>query len=164
MPRHSAPFLLSLALVAVLALPAQAVEVQSGISMIAVAGAAPGTEIVLEDRRGGERRGSTDRFGSLLFRELVGGEIYTVRAGDGSPPVETRVRRFADLHAPHLYRKQVLKPGYQYIETRDGTLLAATVRLPPGPGPFPTVVEYSGYSVADPDQTQPVSLLAGALG
>ena len=37
---------------------------------------------------------------------------------------------------------------------RDGVLLAATVRLPPGKtladGPFPTVIEYSGYNVAGP--------------
>jgi hypothetical protein len=37
---------------------------------------------------------------------------------------------------------------------RDGILLAATVRLPPGKtladGPFPTVIEYSGYNVAGP--------------
>ena len=37
---------------------------------------------------------------------------------------------------------------------RDGILLAATVRLPPGKtladGPFPTVIEYSGYAVAPP--------------
>jgi hypoxanthine phosphoribosyltransferase len=38
------------------------------------------------------------------------------------------------------------------------------VRMPPGAGPFPTVIEYSGYSVADPGHTEPTSLLAGALG
>src|SRR4029450_10665067 len=31
-------------------------------------------------------------------------------------------------------------------------------------GPFPTLVEYSGYSVADPDNPQPSSLIASALG
>ena len=37
---------------------------------------------------------------------------------------------------------------------RDGILIAATVRLPPGKtladGPFPTVIEYSGYETAAP--------------
>ena len=37
---------------------------------------------------------------------------------------------------------------------RDGVLIAATVRLPPGKtladGPFPTVIEYSGYGTAAP--------------
>ena len=36
---------------------------------------------------------------------------------------------------------------------RDGVRLAATLRLPPGKtladGPFPTVIEYSGYDMAD---------------
>ena len=37
---------------------------------------------------------------------------------------------------------------------RDGISIAATVRLPPGKtladGPFPTVIEYSGYAIAAP--------------
>src|SRR5262249_19093688 len=57
---------------------------------------------------------------------------------------------------------------YQYIRMRDGTLLAAMVRAPIGQhlsdGPFPTLVEYSGYAVADPDNPQPSSLIASALG
>ena len=44
--------------------------------------------------------------------------------------------------------------GLNYVRMRDGILLAATVRLPPGKtladGPFPTVIEYSGYNVAGP--------------
>src|SRR5690606_12678772 len=72
--------------------------------------------------------------------------------------------RFDDHPDLSFYRKQTLRDGFQYIQMRDGTLLAAMVRLPGGPGPFPTVVEYSGYAVADPDNQQPVSLLAGVLG
>ncbi|HEY8514548.1 MAG TPA: CocE/NonD family hydrolase [Candidatus Binatia bacterium] len=145
-------------------LSAQAIEVKPGIGIIAVTGAEPDTELVLEDRRGNQQRGVTDRFGSFLFRELEQGEQYTVRASDGSPPVVARVLRFNEHPDPSFYRKQVLRPGFNYIQTRDGTLLAAMVRLPAGPGPFPTVVEYSGYAIADPDRTEPVSLLAGVLG
>src|SRR5262249_55325110 len=54
------------------------------------------------------------------------------------------------------------------IQARDGTLLAAMVRAPLGKtldqGPFPTVVEYSGYAAADPDNPQPSTLIASALG
>jgi len=42
--------------------------------------------------------------------------------------------------------------GYGYMYTRDGTSLALDVRLP-GPvenGPYPTLVEYSGYGYANP--------------
>src|SRR5262249_39290113 len=51
-----------------------------------------------------------------------------------------------------FYTNQKLKPGYNYITTRDGTQLAAYVTLP-GPeanGPYPTVVNYSGYDPAKP--------------
>jgi predicted acyl esterase len=154
----------ALALVTCGALPARAIEVQPGIAMLAVTGTEAGTELVLTSRRGDETHGVSDRFGSFLFRELVGGDEYTVKAGDGSPPVTARVRRFDDVPPFSLYSRQRLHAGFQYIETRDGTLLAAMVRMPPGAGPFPTVIEYSGYSVADPGHTEPTSLLAGALG
>lgn len=58
--------------------------------------------------------------------------------------------------------------GFQYIEMRDGTLLSAMVRFPDpnmyGEGPYPTVVEYSGYSPSRPDNPDTGSLLASALG
>ncbi len=46
-------------------------------------------------------------------------------------------------------------PGFGYIETRDGTTLSANVVLPgpPEDGPYPTVVEYSGYSPSNPDES-----------
>ena len=49
---------------------------------------------------------------------------------------------------------------------RDGITLSMTVHLP-GPadkGPYPTVIEYSGYSPADPKSPQPSTLIAQALG
>ena len=45
--------------------------------------------------------------------------------------------------------------GFGYIVTRDGTTLGANVILP-GPadgGPYPTVVEYSGYAPSNPKDT-----------
>ena len=42
--------------------------------------------------------------------------------------------------------------GYGYLKTRDGTKLAINTYLP-GPaeaGPYPTLIEYSGYGYADP--------------
>ena len=53
-----------------------------------------------------------------------------------------------------FYAGQHLHQGLNYVTMRDGVKLAATVRLPPGKtladGPFPTVIEYSGYQVAAP--------------
>ncbi len=88
-------------------------------------------------------------------------------AGGAGTPVT--VLRFEDHPDAAFYRSQTLAPnGFQYIRMRDGTLLAAMVRPPlvggQGPGPFPTVVEYSGYAVADPQSPQPSTLLAGLLG
>jgi putative CocE/NonD family hydrolase len=51
---------------------------------------------------------------------------------------------------------------------RDGTLLSVMVRPPLGrsfaDGPFPTVIEYSGYDPANPGELEATSLLASALG
>ena len=59
-----------------------------------------------------------------------------------------------------FYDGQSLTEGFQYIETRDGTKLSINVVLP-GPiedGPYPTVVEYSGY-----DPSNPIAGLGGVL-
>lgn len=143
---------------------ARAIELQPGIHMLAVTDADPGSEVVLDDGTGGTQSGVADRFGSHLFRELIGGREYTVRPSDGSDPRTARVLRFEDTPDPQLYRGQTLQQGFQYIRMRDGTLLSAMVRFPSGPPPYPTVVEYSGYSTSDPGGPQPTSLLAGVLG
>lgn len=58
--------------------------------------------------------------------------------------------------------------GYQYIEMRDGMRLAAMVRFPDayiyGDGPYPTVIEYSGYSPSRPDRMDSGTRIANALG
>ncbi|MFN8019128.1 MAG: CocE/NonD family hydrolase [Acidimicrobiales bacterium] len=55
---------------------------------------------------------------------------------------------------------------FGYVTMRDGTKLSVNVRLPgpPEDGPYPTVVEYSGYGPSDPTHTEPGSLIAGLLG
>src|SRR5207244_3348670 len=54
-----------------------------------------------------------------------------------------------------------------YLKTRDGTKLAIDVHLP-GPadkGPYPTLVEYSGYGYADPNGPQSsIEPIASILG
>ena len=149
---------------------AVALEARAGIAFVAMTGSPEGTELVLEDANGNEvERGTADRFGSLVFRELEQGGAYVVRdAGSGGAAVPVTVLRFEDHPDASFYESQTLVDGYQYIQTRDGTLLAAMVRPPLGKtfaqGPFPTVVEYSGYAAADPNATQPSTLLSSALG
>lgn len=61
-----------------------------------------------------------------------------------------------------------LEDGFQYLEMRDGVRLSAMVRFPDsalyGEGPWPTVVEYSGYSPSNPDAEEPGSRLARSFG
>ena len=63
-----------------------------------------------------------------------------------------------------FYDEQQLDEGFGYITTRDGTTLSANVSLPgPVDGPYPTVVEYSGYDPSNPANTT-FAQLFNALG
>ncbi len=157
------------ALALCLATPAVAIDVQSGIGFVAVTGQVEGTQLVLENAQHQDvDSGLVDRFGSLLFRDLAQGAAYFIREpGGATTPVMTL--RFEDHPPQSFYQAQTLVEGLNYIQMRDGTLLAAMVRAPLGqsllPGhKYPTVVEYSGYAAADPDNPQPSTLLAQALG
>ena len=61
-----------------------------------------------------------------------------------------------------------IEDGYQYIRMRDGVSLSAMIRFPDpvlyGAGPFPTVVEYSGYSPSNPRRMDTPARIAGAMG
>ena len=82
------------------------------------------------------------------------------RASDGivvTTPTDTPPQAF--------YSSQTINDGFGYLKTRDGTLLSINVKLP-GPaalGPYPTVIEYSGYDPSNPaGQTAGVDDRAGA--
>ncbi len=145
---------------------APAFTIQPSVRQIAVTGAATGTEAVLHDAGGKElatRR--IDALGSTLFREVPAGAGYVVSVG-GTDAMPVTVLDTADTPPQSLYSGQRLANGYGYLKTRDGTLLSINVKLP-GPvdrGPYPTVVEYSGYDPANPDGTQPASRAAQLLG
>ena len=77
--------------------------------------------------------------------------------------------RFEDNPAQPFYTSQTLVEGLNYIQARDGTLLAAMVPPPlnahiTANSSFPTLIEYSGYAAADPNNPQPSTLLAQVLG
>lgn len=99
--------------------------------------------------------GTTDGTGALMFRDLEAGEYrVATTSGDDQEASDTVTVPTVEESLPtqDFYEGQVLEPGYTYIETRDGTQLSASVYLP-GPveeGPYPTVVEYSGYNPAEP--------------
>ena len=123
-----------------------------------VIGAPPGEHLTVVDASGvAVGSGVVDRLGSLIVRNLTPGPGFRFEEGRGE--AAPRTAPFSVLSTTSnpdaaLYSAQHLHAGLNYVRMRDGVLLAATVRLPPGKtladGPFPTVIEYSGYDVAGP--------------
>ncbi len=139
---------------------------RGSVEQVALTGAREGTVARLTGPSGRQvARATVDAEGSTLFRNVPPGNGYTVRvdAARSRPVTVTSPETVPD---PDLYRSQRLDDGFGYIRTRDGTLLSANVVLPgpPEDGPYPTVVEYSGYDPSNPSGTQPASGLAQALG
>ncbi len=95
----------------------------------------------------------TDALGSYIFRHVPPGEGYTVKEpGIGQVSPITVMSIEGSQPDQDFYDGQTLVAGVNYITTRDGTQLAVYVTLP-GPeedGPYPTMVNYSGYDPAKP--------------
>ena len=149
-PRHAAP----------------PFHVTESVEQLAVTDLAPGATVTVH-RAAGRQLGravataTADDAGSALFRELRPGRHYAV-SSDGSTARDVTVHSVRSSKPPQsLYDGQELVEGFQYLETRDGTQLSINVVLPgpPEDGPYPTVVEYSGY-----DPSNPVAGLGGVLG
>jgi uncharacterized protein len=149
---------LGLALFAALATMAAATPV-AGAKLVAHGSAAQvyatglkgGWPVSLLNARGqvtAERR--ADSLGGVLFRLVTPGRGYRLRQGAiRSAALTVFSTRPAPLSTKG-YRQKLVSSGYGYLTTRDGTKLAYDVHLPAGPGPYPTLVEYSGYGYADP--------------
>jgi len=119
-------------------------------------------------------------------RVVPPGEGYVIQDDRFDPPPWSQpfnVMGVDDVATPDFYASQTLEgvhmspltgvegdveDGYQYLEMRDGVLLGAMVRFPDkllyGDGPWPTVVEYSGYSPSKPDNPDSGTFIANALG
>ncbi|MBB6626173.1 CocE/NonD family hydrolase [Nocardioides sp. KIGAM211] len=129
--------------------------VRPSVNQVYVVDATPGAQLELLDGASAVvATGTVDSAGSLAWRELDAG-AYTVRtAGDPASATPVTVADFDDAPPPQsFYDGQTLTKGFNYITTRDGTTLSANVVLPSGNGPFPTVVEYSGYDPSNPANT-----------
>jgi predicted acyl esterase len=121
--------------------------------------AQPGQTLTVVDAEGAVvGHGMADRYGSLIVRNLAPGPGYSVRATQDGVSVSTPSFSVLGSATPSppasFYSDQQLHVGPNYLTMRDGITLAATVRLPPGKtlteGPFPTVIEDSGYAIAGP--------------
>jgi predicted acyl esterase len=141
-------------------------HVQPSVNQVAVTGAPRHAEARLLDSSGKAiARRVMDAAGSVLFRNVpTGSNDVVVIGGRRSAPVEVIGPETTPPHS--FYSSQHLSPGFGYFKTRDGTLLSIDVTLP-GPvadGPYPTVVEYSGYEPSNPKSPQPASGIARLLG
>ena len=132
-----------------------------------VTGAHHGQRLKLVDRHGDvvdvQRAGS---LGGIVFRHVHPAGGYRVRQGGGRESPSFRV--LSNRPAPpntKIYDQTLPASGYGYLTTRDGTKLAIDVHLPSGGGPYPTLIEYSGYGYADPSGGQSsIAQIANALG
>ena len=124
--------------------------VRGSVEQIHVIHAEPDAEVRVRGPRGFRTTATTDANGGLVLRDVPAGGGYTVTVEDGER-VRYPVRVLAPDEHPHpnFYDSQRLEPTEGYIQTRDGTLLAYQVELPDpevhGDGPYPVVVDYSGY-------------------
>jgi predicted acyl esterase len=152
--------LIALAVVAatLLAAPAAAARpadftAHGSVQQLYVTGARPGQRLLLLDRRGrlvrSQRAGS---LGGIVYRDVPVGGGYRVATANReflSAPVTVVPDRSAPP-STSIYNQPIPASGYGYLTVRDGIKLAIDVRLPAGPGPYPTLVEYAGYGYADP--------------
>lgn len=134
-------------------------KVRGSVDQVAVWKAKPGAKLELRDAWGGlVQEGTADAQGSLVFRKVAPADDYEVRLAASEPvdaqkPVKVTSVKTSQPPAD-FYGSQKLEKGFTYITTRDGTKLSAFITLP-GPvekGPYPTVVDYSGYSPSKPGE------------
>ncbi len=170
MPRHLA-ILLPVFTMVLVTLPGcgggnATFSVRESVEQLHVTHAVPGTTLVLEDRHGEEvARGVADDLGSLVFRTLAPDTRYRI-VSEGLDPKErsdklTVLGVEESLPESTFYSEQQVQPGFGYLTTRDGTQLSVYVVLP-GPleyGPYPTVVNYSGYNPSKPGAPLDASLV-----
>ncbi|PRQ02067.1 X-Pro dipeptidyl-peptidase (S15 family) [Enhygromyxa salina] len=131
--------------------------VRESVRQLHITHADPGVELRVVDANGEEvERAVVDDLGSLIFRELAPGDGYSIEETGDFPREVARdllvMSSEGSYPDPSFYEAQVLEPGFNYIMTRDGTMLSAYVALPgpPEDGPYPTIVNYSGYDPSQP--------------
>jgi predicted acyl esterase len=132
-------------------------EVRESVEQLHVFGAAPALALELLSPAGElVASASTDARGSVVFRKLAPGTGYTLRVAadhaDSTDGLEVMSVESSLPADPDAFYAQPLAPGFNYITTRDGTTLSAYVTLPGAleDGPYPTVLNYSGYEPSHP--------------
>jgi len=138
-------------------LPLATYTVRPGAHQIAVIDAEPGTDLQIQADDGTvAAEGTTDEQGSFLARNLEVGLYKVVNADLSAASAEVVVYDATFIPDQSFYSDQELPaPGFGYLTARDGTTLSINVLLPGKveDGPYPTVVEYSGYAPSNPNDT-----------
>jgi uncharacterized protein len=130
-----------------------ALTARGSVEQVEVTGAEPGARLKLIDRGGDVVDSqSAGPLGGAVFRKVDPSGGYRVSEGGAKT---ARFRVLTTRSAPpktDIYNQVVPASGYGYLTTRDGTKLAIDVHLPgnSGSGPYPTLMEYSGYGYANP--------------
>ncbi|HMT23328.1 MAG TPA: CocE/NonD family hydrolase [Microthrixaceae bacterium] len=163
--------------------------VHGGVETLTITDATPGTRVAVHDQEGtplvtlvADEQGnahliflpdehtvfdSIDAIAAALSggRTLPPGRYRLVP--DGGEPTEVDVLGVHDVPDSGAY-DQELSEGYGYITMRDGVKLSMMVRFPVeamyGEGPWPTVIDYSGYTPSCPGVPEAGALLANLLG
>jgi predicted acyl esterase len=143
--------------------------VRGSVEQVLVTGAKKGATLTLVTRRGKTvEHQKAGPLGGVDFRSVTPGKGYVVRTAKGTKSKAVTV--LSERSAPpstKAYNQKIPSDGYGYLTTRDGTKLAIAVRLPSsgGKGPFPTLIEYSGYGYANPPAGQSsIAQIAQLLG
>jgi hypothetical protein len=139
------------------AFAAAAFQGHGSIGEAYVLGAKPGEKLELVDGSGTKvGAGVANSLGGLIIRNLNPGRGLRFEQSGAAHRATPSFSVLSTKSAPppSFYSAQHLHAGLNYVRMRDGIMIAATVRLPPGKtladGPFPTVIEYSGYATAAP--------------
>lgn len=142
---------------AVMDAPVPSFSVRGSVEQVHIWKAPPMAKIELHDASGAiVQEGTADEQGSLILRKVAPGDDYEViipSLAELNTVSPVRVMSVSNsLPSNDFYKNQKLVAGVNYLTMRDGTKLAAYVTFPGPPenGPYPTVVNYSGYSPAQP--------------
>jgi len=127
-------------------------QVRGSVEQVSAVDLVAGDAVELVDAGGAVvASGTADTQGAILFRTVEVGSGYRVRSGGlESDPVTVMGR--TDHPDPSFYDSISIEEGYGYVPTRDGTTLSINVTFPQdgSEGPWPVVVDYSGYSPSAP--------------
>src|SRR3954468_11113947 len=155
-----------------------ALSAHGSVEQVYATGLDPGAQATLLDQAG--KTVATQKAGALggtLFRDVKPGGGYRVSSGATTSDALTVLSAQFAPPSTTVFDQTIAPKGYGYLTTRDGTTLAIDVHpptdvtntvgadLPQAGGPYPTLIEYSGYGYANPaGPTNGIAVLANLMG